>query len=618
MPAVTPLPTLSQIRNWDTDHLIQAAEDWDAEAKHWESSYEQNFRLLAETDWQGQGREAALERAGLDLLKVRGPAGQLAEAALAARYGYDQQNGSKEWALDAVTDAHQAGFRVNEDLSVTNTQTGGSAAQQAARQAQAQALSVQIRHRAALLVASNQEIAAKITAAAGDIGAFRFDEPTGAGGQSGRQHNGAVRPVANRTVANASPAADPQPPRPDVSNDQWNLGTAQHVVPPAPTADKVACPPPAASPSPAVSAGRPPPRLPTTRAGGSPLPGAVAGASAGTVGAALSGSAAWAGAGIAESSVRMGTSAISGTAAKATATAAAPMAQPLAHVQPVPPPHIENLTAQLHSTTGQAAHNHAAQLPPTEAPQAQPLAPPAATAPGPASPTTSTGSPTPTGGPPAPNTGSGGAQILGFGSTGLTPPPQAPRLPTPSDPTPPPAPPVDPKDMAEAQARAAWDAINSDIARWNARCGRTFVLPNEQATYDACIADRGPLLERQAVIRARLNDLGAPIEGEESAPPPTHEPPQATEDTPPFPPPTRINGLTEHGAEQVNGRDGHGVNDSALQDAVAHPIGPPMFELDEKGRGAYAYVGKDATVILNKDGQMVTAWANNRNGWRHP
>lgn len=68
----------------------------------------------------------------------------------------------------------------------------------------------------------------------------------------------------------------------------------------------------------------------------------------------------------------------------------------------------------------------------------------------------------------------------------------------------PPSPmPGDPKDMTAVQARAAWDAVNADIARYNARCGRTFVLPNEQAAYDACIADKGSLFERQAAIRAR-------------------------------------------------------------------------------------------------------------------
>jgi hypothetical protein len=208
----TPLPTLSQIRNWDTEHLSQAAEDWEAEAQRWETTYEQDYQRVAETDWQGRGREAALERAGLDLVKVRGPAWQLREAATAARYGFAQQNGAKELALDAVADAEQAGFSPTEDLSVTDRQTGGSAATRAARQAQAQALAAQIRHRAALLVASNQEIAAKITAAAGNIGGFRFDEPTGAATTRSTQKNNGIQLVDNKPWKQ-DPPPPPQPPR---------------------------------------------------------------------------------------------------------------------------------------------------------------------------------------------------------------------------------------------------------------------------------------------------------------------------------------------------------------------------------------------------------------------
>lgn len=169
--------------------------------------------------------------------------------------------------------------------------------------------------------------------------------------------------------------------------------------------------------------------------------------------------------------------------------------------------------------------------------------------------------------------------------------------------------PVDPKAMTAEQARAAWADINSEIGKYNARCGRTFILPTEQGAYDACIADKGPLLERQAAIRARLEQLGIPVEGEDPAHPGTAEPP--------FPPPTQINGLTEHGAQRVEGRDGHGVNDNAMQDAVQHPIGPPAYAPDQYG-GNYTYVGKDATVILSKDGKVITAWANTRDGWRNP
>jgi hypothetical protein len=210
----TPLPTLSQIRNWDTEHLSHAADEWEAEAERWETAYEQNYQRLAATDWQGQGRAAALERAGLDLVKVRGPAWQLQEAATAARYGFAQQNGAKQWALDAVADAEQAGFSPTEDLSVADRQIGGSAATRAARQAEAQALAAQIRHRAALLVVSNQEVATKITAAAGNIGEFSFDEPTGVAVTPSAQKNNGIQLVDNKTWKQ-DPPPPPSSPRPE-------------------------------------------------------------------------------------------------------------------------------------------------------------------------------------------------------------------------------------------------------------------------------------------------------------------------------------------------------------------------------------------------------------------
>lgn len=169
--------------------------------------------------------------------------------------------------------------------------------------------------------------------------------------------------------------------------------------------------------------------------------------------------------------------------------------------------------------------------------------------------------------------------------------------------------PVNPNDMTADEARAAWADVNNEIGKYNARCGRTFILPTEQGAYDACIADKGPLLERQAAIRARLEQLGIPVEGEDPAHPGTAEPP--------FPPPGQISGRTDHGETQIQGRDGHGVNDSALQDAVEHPVRPPKFKPDQYG-GTWQYIGKDATVNLNKDGQITTAWPNNHNGWRKP
>lgn len=86
---------------------------------------------------------------------------------------------------------------------------------------------------------------------------------------------------------------------------------------------------------------------------------------------------------------------------------------------------------------------------------------------------------------------------------------------------------------------------------------------------------------------------------------------------PPFEEPEEITGRTEHGEQQIQTRDGHGVNDDAVNDAVQNPTKPPRYIPDKYG-GTYRYVGKDATVNLNQDGQVVTAWARNSSGWRNP
>ncbi|BBX65259.1 hypothetical protein MSAS_44330 [Mycobacterium saskatchewanense] len=69
----------------------------------------------------------------------------------------------------AVQDANAAGFDVDEDGSVFDRSSGGSAAQRAARRAQAEALSADIRQRAVQLVSLDQQVAGKVAAAVAGI-----------------------------------------------------------------------------------------------------------------------------------------------------------------------------------------------------------------------------------------------------------------------------------------------------------------------------------------------------------------------------------------------------------------------------------------------------------------
>ena len=62
----TGLPTLSQIHDWDVDHLIEAAEHWHSTADRWESVYGQVWQQAIGMDWHGQARDALIDRTTAD------------------------------------------------------------------------------------------------------------------------------------------------------------------------------------------------------------------------------------------------------------------------------------------------------------------------------------------------------------------------------------------------------------------------------------------------------------------------------------------------------------------------------------------------------------------------
>ncbi len=73
-----------------------------------------------------------------------------------------------------------------------------------------------------------------------------------------------------------------------------------------------------------------------------------------------------------------------------------------------------------------------------------------------------------------------------------------------------------------------------------------------------------------------------------------------------------IKGYTRHGLEQAIERDaGRGVSPSAILDAVRSPLS----ETAQDG-GATKYVGQNAVVVVNSDGQVITTYATNSAGLR--
>ncbi|MCC7509754.1 MAG: hypothetical protein IT464_10295 [Planctomycetes bacterium] len=75
------------------------------------------------------------------------------------------------------------------------------------------------------------------------------------------------------------------------------------------------------------------------------------------------------------------------------------------------------------------------------------------------------------------------------------------------------------------------------------------------------------------------------------------------------PDPGKITGHTNHGLHQVIGRDGgRGVHPKAILDAVTNPN-----KVVTQSNGTIQYKGANATVVLNGDGKVVTAWGTPRN-----
>lgn len=73
----------------------------------------------------------------------------------------------------------------------------------------------------------------------------------------------------------------------------------------------------------------------------------------------------------------------------------------------------------------------------------------------------------------------------------------------------------------------------------------------------------------------------------------------------------KITGYTRHGIHSAISHSGGGVNPRALLDAVKNPI-----RIIHNNDGSIRYKGRDATVILDQKGIVITTWPRNTQGIR--
>lgn len=169
-------PGLSELVSWPTEHLVGAAQRWTAAADRWTEVFGQVWQDSVSVDWQADAADALRNRTTMDRAKVNGLSEQLYDAARVARGGASGLEAASSRVRYAVQDARQAGFRVGQDLSVTDRYSGLPAAQRVARQAQARAFAGDIHQRATQLVELDQQVAGRIGGALSGVGGVSFPE----------------------------------------------------------------------------------------------------------------------------------------------------------------------------------------------------------------------------------------------------------------------------------------------------------------------------------------------------------------------------------------------------------------------------------------------------------
>lgn len=207
MATVAGLSHLSQLLAWPTEHLTEAADLWETVGARGYGVANQVWRDALTVDWHGGGAEALRAATHADMMKTGAVADQLQAAAKAARGSASDLYAARARVRYAVEDAHAAGFDVDEDMSVIDRSRGGSAAERAGRQAHAQALAADIRRRAAQLLALDEQIAGRVTAA---IAGIRDTFPPQNPGSGTPPRKPEIQSVDNHTV-NEEPAPPPDP-----------------------------------------------------------------------------------------------------------------------------------------------------------------------------------------------------------------------------------------------------------------------------------------------------------------------------------------------------------------------------------------------------------------------
>ncbi|MEV0672581.1 hypothetical protein [Mycobacterium sp. NPDC050441] len=178
-PAATPapLPTRSEIEEWSTSHLSDAARSWRTAAAASEGAFDQhrqNVSAPGGTAWEGGAKDAALDRVTADVAVVGRQSSVLREAAGLAENGGHDIAAAKDKVVEAISAAENDGFRVGEDLSVSDSRKYDITTI-VARNRALKEHAEDIRWTAEHLVQADKLVGDRLQAKAAELDGIRFD-----------------------------------------------------------------------------------------------------------------------------------------------------------------------------------------------------------------------------------------------------------------------------------------------------------------------------------------------------------------------------------------------------------------------------------------------------------
>ena len=234
-PAAAPaaVPSRSDVEAWDSSDLDSAATRWRAAADVLESAFEQhrqNILTPGGTTWEGDAKDAALDRVTADTSVVRLQGDVHREAADIGTRGSEDIQGARGQVLEAIAEAEQDDFSVGDDLSVTDNRAF-DVETAAARATAATEHAEFIRWRAEQLVATDALVGQQLQAKASELERIRFE-----GDSDGNEPDPTVRLVDNKTEVEGSRTESPERVEPG-SPPEESAGTWQDMLTPGGTAE---------------------------------------------------------------------------------------------------------------------------------------------------------------------------------------------------------------------------------------------------------------------------------------------------------------------------------------------------------------------------------------------